>query len=106
MTGERLTTLLVQRVMGWTVGPDRFLMGKRSWLPRWRFTPFSSLDHAFSLLVKAGGAYTLSTDDDGMFHAEVHVGDKIGKASGEPKAQTITLALARALGIEVTDDAL
>jgi hypothetical protein len=36
MTSEQLTAVLAGRVMGWGVGPDRFLMGNRGWMPSWR----------------------------------------------------------------------
>lgn len=96
-----LTAILAERVMGWSVGPDRFLMGGRRWLPRWRFQPLVSLEDAFRLLDSAGSTYTLTTDEKRAFTAEVQVGDRTGKASGEPKARAVTIALARALGLEV-----
>jgi len=39
MTDQRLIDGLAVGVMGWTVAPDRFLMGRRRWIPRWRFQP-------------------------------------------------------------------
>jgi hypothetical protein len=75
-------------------------MGDRRWIPRWRFAPLTSLEHAFELLDHAASAYTLTTNSRGGFEAEVHVGTRIGRASGEPKARVITLALALALGLE------
>ena len=101
MTTEILTNLLAERILGWVAAPDRFLKGDRGWLPRWRFAPLANVDHAFMLLDKAAGAYTLSADKDGVFHAEVLIGDAVGKASGESKARVIALALASALGIDV-----
>jgi len=44
MTGDQLTVTLGERVMGWRVGPDHFLMGNRRWLPRWRFQPDERLE--------------------------------------------------------------
>jgi hypothetical protein len=99
MTTERLTTLLAERILGWKVCPDRFVKAGRSWIPKWRFKPFARLEDAFLLLDRASGSYSLSLGADGVFTAEVHVGDRIGKASGEPKALTISLAISRALGI-------
>ena len=46
-------------------------------------------------------SYSLTTDKRRGFCAEVQVGARIGKASGEPKARTLTMALARSLGLEV-----
>lgn len=101
MTSEQLAALLAEHVMGWGVGPDRFVMGNRSWMPRWRFSPLTNLDQAFALIEKAGATYTLTVRGDEDFHAEVRIGNSIGKATGEPKARTITIALAIALGIEL-----
>jgi hypothetical protein len=52
ITGD-LTTLLARRVMGWEIAPDRFLMGKRKWMPRWRFQPELKLEDAFRPLEAA-----------------------------------------------------
>ncbi len=101
MTKDNLTAILAERVMGWTIGPDRYMKGNRGWMPRWRFQPVLKLDDAFMLLDKAADTYTLSADKEGVFHAEVRIGDAIGKASGEPKARVIALALVIALGIDV-----
>jgi hypothetical protein len=98
MTNERLTELLVGKLLGWSVFPDRFIKSSRSWIPRWRFQPFARLEDAFLLLDKSGGTYLLALDLPGVFTAEVRIGERIGKATGEPKAQAITLALSRALG--------
>ena len=39
VTNDQLAAILAERVMGWSVGPDRFMMGDRRWQPRWRFQP-------------------------------------------------------------------
>jgi hypothetical protein len=101
VTGEQLTAMLAKRVMAWQVHPDRFIKSGRSWIPRWRFKPLTRLDDAFQLLDHAGGTWVLSVGLDGVFTAEVKIGGRIGRASGEPKARTITLALCQALGIGV-----
>jgi hypothetical protein len=102
MTSESLTAILAQKVLGWGVAPDRFLIGKRSWIPRWRFQPTERLDDAFQLLEKAQPEhYSMAPDGSGVFCVEVRIGGKLGLASGEPKALAITLAVGRALGIEV-----
>ena len=105
MTNERLTEKLASQILGWKTAPGRFIKPNRSWLPNCRFAPLTNLDQAFDLLERINGTFTLSTVESGLFQVEVHVGDRVGKASGEPKARAITLALAQALGIEV-DDAL
>ena len=101
MTDDRLTDELVSQVLGWRLAPGRFIKARRSWIARWRFAPLERLDDAFELLDRASRDYTL-TSIEGAFTAEVRVGDRIGSASGGPKARTITLAVARALGIELS----
>jgi hypothetical protein len=39
--------------------------------------------------------------EGGPVAAEVQVGERVGKASGKLKARTVTIALARVLGLEV-----
>jgi hypothetical protein len=87
--------------MGWKVAPDRFMKSGRSWIPRWRFRPFEEVGDAFQLLNRIGDGFHLSRDRNGAFTAEVQVGSSRGKASGEPKARTITTAIALAVGLEV-----
>ncbi len=100
MTDERLTDELALRVMGWKPAPDRFVKSGRSWIPRWRFRPLTELSHAFRLLDQAADHYTL-TRNNSTFAAEVQIQSCRGKAVGEHKARTITVAVARALRLEV-----
>jgi len=58
------------------------------------------LEDAFRLLDRAGGTYLVSVGPDGVFSVEVRIGEGIGRASGEPKARSITVAISRALGLE------
>jgi hypothetical protein len=104
MNDERLTERLAAQVFGWKAASGRFLKSGRTWTPSWRFTPLTNLGHAFDLLDHAASAYTLAVSESGKFEAEVCVRGRIGKASGEPKARTITIALARALGVELHDE--
>jgi hypothetical protein len=104
MTGEALTSLLAERVMGWRYTPGRFIKSGRAWIPSWRFSPLTSLEDAFLLLDTAAGAYTLVAQGAGAFQARVRVGLCTGRASDTSKARTITIALARALGIAVPDE--
>lgn len=48
-TTERLSSLLAERVMGWGIGPNSFLMGGRHWLLRWRFRPAQNLARRISI---------------------------------------------------------
>ena len=100
MTAEALTAELAQKVMGWNVAPDRFLIGNRSWIPRWRFQPLERLEDAFRLLDKAEPEhYSMGLDAGGRFFAEVRIGSRLGKARDDSKPRAITLALACALGL-------
>lgn len=99
MNDDRLTDQLALRVMGWKAAPDRFVKSGRSWIPRWRFRPFEELADAFQLLDRAADKYTLQRDGR-TFTAEIRCGAGLATASGELKARTITLAVARALGLE------
>jgi len=100
MSTEQLTAILAERAMGWVVGPERFLLGGRRWLPRWRFRPLTELADAFQLIDRVADHYTL-TKNGRTFTAQVRTGSGRGTASGEQMARTITLAVARALGMEV-----
>lgn len=102
MTTERLTAFLAERVMGWSVGPDRFVMANRRWLPRWRFQPTSRLEHAFRLLEQsAPQEFTMGATDDGGLWVKVRVAGTTGEARDPSKPRAITVAIARALGIKV-----
>jgi hypothetical protein len=101
---EDLTTLLARRVMRWGVAPDRFLTGKRRWMPRWRFAPTKRLEDAFRLLEAAGTQkYTMGREGRGLFWARVQIGHTTGRARDLSKPRAITLAVARALQIHVDD---
>lgn len=101
ISDQALTDALAERVMGWKATPDRFIKSGRSWLPKWRFAPLSRLDDAFQLLDHSSSTYKLERGEAGEFRVEVRFGGHVGRASGEPKARAITLAIARSLGIEV-----
>jgi hypothetical protein len=97
-----LTALLARRVMGWEVAPDRFLMGRRQWMPRWRFQPAENLEDAFRLVdAAAPQKFTLSREGAGPFCVTVRIGGKIGQAQDRSQPRAITFAICRALRIEV-----
>jgi len=81
MTGERLTAILAEKVMGWSVGPDRFLMGNRRWQPRWRFQPTENLDDAFRVLEKAAPQEYAMGDHGKGFYVRVRVGKRHGRGA-------------------------
>jgi hypothetical protein len=97
----RITDDLALKVLGWRSAADRYLKPDRCWLTKWRFRPFECLEDAFQLLERAADRYVLSSDGDKIFAAEVRIGRHTGRASGRPRARTITTAIARALGMEV-----
>ena len=102
MSNDQLTTVLAERVMGWTVGPDRFMMGNRGWMPRWRFQPADKLDDAFRLLQAATPqAYTICGDDKGNIQVQVCINGAVGEARGTSIPGAVTYAVARAVGVEV-----
>jgi len=105
LTNEQLTAVLAERVMGWTVGPDRFMMGNRGWMPRWRFQPAEKLDDAFRLLEQAAPQeYSICGDDKGGLEVRVRVGVRTGTATGGVMATAIATAVARAVGLQVPDE--
>ena len=86
MSNDQLTTILAERIMGWTVGPDRFMMGGRQWQPRWRFQPLERVEDAFRLLKHAATQeYAVGTAENGSFWAKVRASG-IGRPT-LPKAQ-------------------
>jgi hypothetical protein len=99
MTDERLTDELA-RALGWRKAPGRYLKSGRSWIPESRFRPLLDLRDAFRVLDTASGDYSLLAKPGGVFTAQVRLAGRTGKATGEPKARAISLAVARALGLE------
>jgi hypothetical protein len=97
-----LVSAIAQRVMGWEVAPDRFLLGGRRWMPRWRFQPTKNLEDAFLVLEQSKPEfYSMSGSNDKSFSVEVRIRGKVGEASNESKPLAIALAVARALGFEL-----
>ena len=97
---QKTTDELARLVMGWRTAPDRFIKSGRSWIPRWRFQPFTELADAFQLLDQAASQYTLSYDGR-TFTADVLTATGRGIASGEQKPKTISIAVVRSLRLEV-----
>lgn len=98
MNDDRLTETLAAAAFGWKAAPDRFIKPGRSWIPKWRFRPLECLEDAMGVLDRVATGYRLELCEGGVFKAEVRVGSQVGKAAGEPKARTITLAVVAALG--------
>jgi hypothetical protein len=95
VTSEQLTAVLAQRIMGWTVGPERFMLGGRRWLPRWRFQPTKRLKDA------GPQEYAIGAAENGGFWAKVRIAGTTGEARESLQARALTLAIARAHGLKV-----
>jgi hypothetical protein len=101
MTVERLTALLAKRILGWRSGPDRFLMAGRRWLPRWRFQPTERMADASRLLEQASPQdYAMGATESGGFWARVRIAGVTGEARESSQARALTVAIARAIGID------
>jgi hypothetical protein len=101
VTDAQLTVKLATEILGWKAAPGRFIKPGRSWTPSWRFAPLENIAQAFDLLDAGACAYKLSGETDGLFAAEVRVGNRIGRASGSQKARVICAAVERAIGADV-----
>jgi hypothetical protein len=101
VTADLLTAILAERLLGWRATPDRFLLGNRRWMPRWRFRPFRRLEDALQLLEKANVRYAVENARAGAFMARVIVGEQVATAHGTSPAAALTTALAKAIGIDV-----
>jgi len=105
MTNDQLAAILAERVMGWSVGPDRFMMGDRRWQPRWRFQPAKKLEDAFRLLEQAAPQeYSLRAAENGGFWASVRIAGNTGEAHESSQARAMTLAVARALRLDISEE--
>lgn len=104
MTENVLTSLLAQRVLGWTLAADRYLIGNRQWRAKWRFQPLTRVEDAFRLLERAAAEEYTFASQDGCFWASVRIAGVTGEAHESSEARAITLALARALGMVVAEE--
>ena len=101
MTSEHLAAILAERVMGWGIGPDRFMTGGRQWLPRWYFQPTERLQDAFRLLEQTKPEeYAMGAAENGFFWARVRIAGVAREARETSQARALTFAIARAIGIE------
>jgi hypothetical protein len=102
VTNDLLTAALAEKVMHWGVSPDRFLLGGRRWLPRWRFQPEKRLEDAFRLLSAAAPEeYTMGKAERLGFWVRVRIAGRTGEARDTSQPRAMALAVARALGIDV-----
>src|ERR1039458_6274116 len=76
-----LTAALAQRVMGWRVAPERFVMDGRRWIPSWRFQPLERLQDAFRLLEAANPVeYRIQRRRGSGFSVRVQLNGTAGEA--------------------------
>jgi hypothetical protein len=102
MTAQGLIELVAEGVMGWAAAPNRFMQGRRRWIPRWRFQPCENLADAFELLEAAGPkTFSMGGDETGCFWAKVQIGGVMGGGRDRSMPRAITCAVARASGIDV-----
>jgi hypothetical protein len=88
--------------MGWVAQPKRFLTGNRGWLARWRFQPLKNVADAFRL------AEAVHPDEFAMicrgagWTVRVRITGSVGCAKDPSIARTISQAVARAIGLDVS----
>lgn len=102
MPPDLLAAWLAERVLKWRVGPDRFLLGERQWKPRHYFQPTKRAADAFRLLEASGAEYyTITRLERGICSAEIQINGVAGQAREASEALAISVAIARAVGIEL-----
>ena len=98
---RNLTAALAQRVMGWHVALERFVMDGRRWMPSWRFQPLERLQDAFRLLEAADpDEYRIHRRRGSGFFVLVKLNRTSGEACETSEPRAITFAIARAIGLE------
>jgi hypothetical protein len=102
----RLTNELATRVMGWKPFPRRYMTSGKDWISRSQFQPLRDIKDAFRLLELVTDDFTLLSAHRRPFVAEVRLPGRIGRAVGKTKARTLTLAIARLVGLETGPDYL
>jgi hypothetical protein len=104
MTSDRLTATLAERVMRWGVAPHRFLTGNRGWIPRWRFQPMKNIEDAFQLLDEIDpDECRMSKCRDADWTIRITTRGTVGCAQDASIARAITLAVARAIDLDVSE---
>ena len=103
MTDERLTSILAERVMGWRVGPDRYITVDRQWIKRERFQPARSLDAALRLVNALQPiSYNVGGSQSGCW-ARIQTAAGTWEATAHSMSLALCLAIARAQGIDVEE---
>jgi hypothetical protein len=100
MINEHLTVVLAERVKDRAFGCEHFLRGTREWTPPWRFQPASRLEDAAHVLAKLiPEKYVMGTADQRRLRTTIRIEVTTGEAHEYCQAAAITVAVARALGI-------
>lgn len=100
MTPAELMASLAEKVMRWSVHPERYLMENRRWIPIWRFQPLKRIEDAFRLLDGANpDEYSISLRN-GEFIVRVRISGVVGEASDSSRPRAITHAIALAIGLK------
>ena len=100
----RLTDELATEVMHWKPFPRRYMTSGKDWISRSQVQPLRDIKDAFRLLAAVTDDFTLLSVHRGPFVAEVRLRGRIGRAVGKIKARTLTLAIARLVGLETPPD--
>jgi hypothetical protein len=100
MSDEQLTTELAVRAMHWRLAAGRYLKPEGGWTSRSGFRPFKDIKDAFRALDAVTSDYSIIATPGEGIAVTVQVSGRIGRASGKPRARTISSALAMALGID------
>lgn len=107
MTRDLLTGLLAEKAMGWRIAPDRFLLGERKWKPRHYFQPTKRPADALRLLkIATVESYTVERNRRGNYTVSVRIAGRHGEATERSGALAISLAVARALQIDIDEKGL
>jgi hypothetical protein len=93
-----VTNLLAQRS---GVGRDRFRMGGRQWLLRWRFQPTENIDALRLLETAAPNIYTIGSEQGCEFWLRVEIVGIVREAHPASKSKAIMFTIPRAIGIDV-----
>lgn len=105
MSDERLTDELARRGLGLRPAPGRYLKSDGGWIVRSKFRPLVDIRDAFLLLDALAEDYALAATAGGVFTAQVRIGGRIGKSTSDLKARAISLAVAKAIGLEPEGEA-
>ena len=98
-----LVDQLVQQILQWRAGRDRYLLPNQSWLPKWRFNPVKMPGDALRLLDGASPVEYTVRFSNGQFRVTVRLGGGTGRATSNTLPRGIVLALAQALKLEVVN---